>query len=139
MYYRKDEKLQNLLHLRVNRQNTESIVEVFINTMKTIDMDNAVDAYMTLHVIAVWSVKKQKAREFPCMTEKIVKIMDTLYREIQWKSDKKKCRLTPSMIFVHLGVPCSLKEIYEMYENDQDDYYALIIQRVNRFYSFLSD
>lgn len=139
MHYIRNEKLQKLLHRRVNCKNTESIVEIFIQTMKDIDIYNAVDAYMTLHVIAVWSVKNKKAREFPCMTEKIVKIMDTLYREIQWKSDKKKCRLTPSMIFVHLGVPCSLKGIYEMYENDQDDYYDLIIQRVNRFYSFLLD
>lgn len=139
MYYKGNEKLQNLLYRRVNSENTASIVKIFVQTIKSINLYNALDAYMTLHVIAVWSVKKQKAREFPCMTEKIVKIMDTLYREIQWKSDKKKCRLTPSMIFVHLGVPCSLKEIYEMYENDQDDYYDLIIQRVNRFYSFLSD
>ena len=139
MYYRRDENLQKLMHRRVNCKNTASIVEIFMQTMKSVDMYNAVDVYMTLHIISVWSVKNRQAREFPCMTAKIVKIMDTLYKEIRWKSDKSRRFLTPSMVFVDLGVPCSLKEIYEMYENDQDDYYDLIIQRVNRFYSFLSD
>lgn len=139
MRYRRNEKFQDLMNRRVNCKNTESIVEIFINTMKSVDMYNAVDVYFTLHIISVWSVKNLKAREFPCMTAKIVKIMDTLYDEIRWKSDKKLRRLTPSMVFIHFGVPCSLKEIYEMYENDQDDYYNLIILRVNRFNDFLLD
>lgn len=139
MYYRKDERLQNLLHRRVNSKNTESIIEIFIQTMKSVDMYNALDVYMTLHIISIWSVKNKKAREFPCMTTKIVKIMDTLYRDIRWKSDKNRRYVTPSMVFVHLGVPCSLKEIYEMHEDDQDGYCDLIVQRVNRIYSFLLD
>ena len=138
MYYKRNEKLQNLLYRKVNRENTESIIETFIQMMKDVNLYNALDVYMTLHVIAVWSVKNKQAREFSCMTEKIVKIMDTLYGEICWKSGKKGY-LTPSMVFVHFGAPCSIKEIYEMYEDDQDDYCELIIHRVNRFYSLLSD
>ena len=139
MYYRRNERLHNLLYREVNQKNTESIVDIFIQTMNSVDMYNTLDVYMTLHIIAVWSVKNKQARKFPCMTPKIVKIMDTLYKEIRWKSDKKTRYLTPSMVFVHLGAPCSLKDIYEMYEDDQDDYCVLIIERVRKLNSFLSD
>ena len=139
MYYRRNERLHNLLYREVNQKNTESIVDIFIQTMNTVDMCNALDVYMTLHIIAVWSVKNKQARKFPCMTPGIEKIMDTLYDEIHWKSDKKTRYLTPSMVFVHLGAPCSLKDIYEMYEDDQDDYCTLIIERVRKLNSFLSD
>lgn len=139
MRYRKNEKLHNLLYREVNQKNTESIVDIFTQTMNSVDMYNALDVYMTLHIIAVWSEKNKQTRAFPCMTPKIVKIMDTLYKEIHWKSDKRAKHLTPSMVFIHLGASRSLKEIYEMYEDDQDDYCNLIIKRLNRFRSSLSD
>ena len=139
MYYRRNERLHNLLYSEVNQKNTKSIVNIFIQTMNSVNMYNALDVYMTLHIIAVWSEKNKQTRAFPCMTSKIVKIMDTLYKEIHWKSDKKTRHLTSSMVFVHLGAPHSLKEIYEMYEDDQDDYCNLIIERLNRFRSSLLD
>ncbi len=139
MYYKRNERLHNLLYSEVNQKNTESIVNIFIQTMNSVNMYNALDVYMTLHIIAVWSKKNKQTRAFPCMTPKIVKIMDTLYKEIHWKSDTKTRHLTPSMVFVHLGAPHSLKEIYEMYEDDQDDYCNLIIERLNRFRSSLLD
>ena len=138
MYYKRNEKLQNLLHRKVNCENTASIVEIFVQTIKTINLYNALDAYMTLHVISVWSVKNKQAREFPSITAKIKKVMYTLYKEIRWESDKKGY-LTPSMVFVHFGAPFSLKEIYGMLEDDQDSFCELIVQRVNRFNSLLSE
>jgi len=136
MYYKKNEKLQTLLHQRVNRKNTKSIVDIFTQTINNMDIYNALDSYMTLHIIAAWSVKNRQSRTFPCITAKIARIMDVLYREIRWKSDKKRRYPSPNMIFIHLGAPRSLKDIYEMYEDDQDDYCNLIIRRIN---SFLSD
>lgn len=133
MKYRKDEKLQLLMRRKVNKKNVESIVEIFINTMKSIDMYNAIDSYMTILEITNWYHKKN-VKNYPCITLKLQKIMDILYREIKWKSESKKRRLTTSMVFVNFNNEIhSIKEIYNMSENQQDPYYDTIIKRVKAF------
>lgn len=133
MDYKEDEKLQLLIRRKVNKKNVKAIVEIFINTMKSIDMYNALDMYMTLHIICNWYNKKN-VKEYPCITPRLQKIMDTLYSEIKWKSESKKRRLTTSMVFVNFNNEIhSLKEIYNMPEDQQDPFYDTIIKRVKAF------
>lgn len=135
MDYKKDEKLQLLMRRKVSKKNVKSIVEIFINTMKNIDMYNAIDMYMTLHVISSWFHKKN-AKDYPCLTPKLQKIMDTLNCEIKWKSESKKRRLTTSMVFVNFNNEIhSIKEIYNMPEDQQDPYYDTVIKRVKSLFS----
>jgi alkyl hydroperoxide reductase subunit AhpC len=62
--------------------------------------------------------------------------MDTLYREIKWKSESKKRRLTTSMVFVNFNDKVhSVKEIYDMPEDQQDPYYATVTKRVKTLFS----
>ena len=135
MDYKKDEKLQLLMRRKVSKKNVKSIVEIFINTMKNIDMYNAIDMYMTLHVISSW-FRKKNAEDYPCLTTKLQKIMDTLNCEIKWKSESKKRRLTTSMVFVNFNNEIhSIKEIYNMPEDQQDPYYDTVIKRVKSLFS----
>ena len=134
MYYKKNRELQLLLRRRANKKNVESIVKIFIETIETIDFCNALDNYMTLHVISNWYHKKS-VKDYPCLTSRLTKIMDTLYGEIRWKSESKK-RITTSMVFVNYnGESHSIKEIYGMFEDQQDPYYDVVIKRVASLYS----
>lgn len=135
MKYRKDEKLQLLMRRKVNKKNVKAIVEIFINTMKSIDMYNGLDMYMTIHIICSW-FRKKNAKDYPCLTPKLKKIMDILYKEIKWKSESSKRKLTTSMVFVNFNDKVhSVKEIYDMPEDHQDSYYATVTKRVKTLFS----
>lgn len=136
MYYRRNEKLQSLLHRKANQKNVESIVDLFMLTIRNANFYNALDAYITLNVISNWC-HKNDVKDYPCITPKLAKIMETLYNEIRWKSESKKRKLTTDTVFINFnGESHSIKEIYDMLEDQQDPYYDIAIQRVK---SFLSD
>ena len=136
MYYRKNEKLQSLLQRRHIQKNVESIVDIFIHTAENADFFNALDAYMTLHVISNWCHKRD-VKDYPCITPKLAKIMETLYNEIRWKSESIRRKLTIDTVFVSFnGENHSIKEIYNMLEDQQDPYYETVLHRIK---SLLSD
>lgn len=135
MHYKKNEKLQLLLHRKTNQKNVESIVNIFIQTMEATNFYNALDMYMTLHIISNWYYKND-VKNYPCITPKLERTLDTLYWEIKWKSESKNRRLTTNMVFINFNNEShSIKEIYEMLEDQQDPYYNVVIQRVKTFLS----
>jgi len=133
MYYKKNETLQLLLKRRINQKNVESIANIFIQTMETADLYNAIDAYMTLHIISNW-YHKRNVKDYPCITTKLAKTMETLYKETKWKSKSKRRKLTTNMVFINFNDEVhSIKEIYDMPEDKQDPYYNIVLHRVKSF------
>ena len=136
MYYKKNEKLQLLLHRRHSQKNVESIMDIFIQTIETANFYNALDAYMTLHIISNW-YHKRDVKDYPCIRPRFAKIMETLYSEIRWKSESTRRRVTIDTVFVSFNEEThSIKEIYDMLEDQQDPYYETVLHRIK---SFLSD
>jgi len=133
MYYKKNEKLQLLLHRRHSQKNVESIMDIFIQSIETANFYNALDAYMTLHIISNW-YHKRDVKDYPCIKPKLAKIMETLYSEIRWKSKSKRRKLTTNMVFINFNDEVhSIKEIYDMPEDKQDPYYNIVLHRVKSF------
>jgi len=133
MYYKKNEKLQLLLHQRHSQKNVESIMDIFIQSIETANFYNALDAYMTLHIISNW-YHKRDVKDYPCIKPKLAKIMETLYSEIRWKSKSKRRKLTTNMVFINFNDEVhSIKEIYDMPEDKQDPYYNIVLHRVKSF------
>jgi hypothetical protein len=145
MNYKLPETVGKIVEPPFTIQKFHSSVEELGKTIDGIDELNALDSYMTIHVLASWisdhlneinvlpSSYEEGKKDFMTFIQIFGRnggVNSEFHTQPSNQSSENGTLVTPEIIFID---NVSIAEIYEMLEDDQDSYCERILEKVTLF------